>query len=203
MNIAIFGGTFDPPHNGHIQLATNIISANYADMVLFVPAPNPPHKTDKQISPFQERYNMLKIATANNAHFAVSDIENRRSDELSYSYITMNELKKEFPKDNLKLLIGGDSLKWLYTWKNSKVLVAENEFIIYPRKDEVIDEISIKEFFGNNNATKLISSIKKLPLQDISSTIIRDDIKNDKICQHLNPDVKKYIYTKQLYCTPN
>ena len=86
MKIAFFGGTFDPVHNGHLALAKLVLEHRSAGRILFVPAPNPPHKTDREITPFEVRYEMLALALEEKGEgFALSDIEKRRSGR-SYRY---------------------------------------------------------------------------------------------------------------------
>ncbi|MFA6716553.1 MAG: adenylyltransferase/cytidyltransferase family protein, partial [Victivallaceae bacterium] len=85
MRIAFFGGTFDPPHNGHLELARYILKQEKTDRVLFVPAYDPPHKPNVKISPFADRLAMLQILTADEPEMIVSDIERRAGLKPSYS----------------------------------------------------------------------------------------------------------------------
>lgn len=117
MKIAFFGGTFDPVHNGHLALAKLVLEHRSAGRILFVPAPNPPHKTDREITPFEVRYEMLALALEEKGEgFALSDIEKRRSGR-SYTIDTLNQLSKLYEYDDILLLIGEDSLRQLHSWR--------------------------------------------------------------------------------------
>ncbi len=199
MKVAIFGGSFDPPHIGHIELAKKIISAELADKVLFVPSPNPPHKTDKKLTPFEDRYKMLQLAIAEFAEFEISDIENRRTG-LSYTYDTILEIEKQYSQTEIFLLLGGDSLNMLDTWFNAKELVEKFNFITYPRKGEDISLEYLQSKWESKLANKLFNSIVDFPVYEISSTVIRDEIKNKNISsKHLDKKVLEYINQKNIY----
>ena len=140
MRTAFFGGTFDPPHNGHLELARHILKSGRTDRILFVPAYDPPHKLEKKISPFADRVAMLEMLLKDEPAMLISDIESRAKLTPSYSYKIMKLLEKEFPGDTLQVLIGGDSLEALHTWYKARPLAAEYEIICYPRKGYGFDQ---------------------------------------------------------------
>ena len=201
MKVAIFGGSFDPPHIGHIELAKKIISAELADKVLFVPSPNPPHKTDRKLTPFEDRFKMLQLAIAEFAEFEITDIENRRTG-LSYTYDTILEIEKEYSNSDIFLLLGGDSLNMLDSWFNAKELVENFNFITYPRKGEDISLKYLQSKWEPKLASKLFNSIVDFPIYEISSTLIRDEIKNkNSSSKYLDEKVLEYINQKNIYST--
>ncbi len=94
MKLCLFGGTFDPPHVGHLVIAETIQESERFDRIVFVPASNPPHK-EEGISPIENRLEMLRLALVDNDHFDVSDIEIERGG-VSYSVETIEEAKGQF-----------------------------------------------------------------------------------------------------------
>ncbi len=198
--IAIYGGTFNPPHKAHLKIAKQVISANLADIIIFLPAANPPHKLNDTILAFQHRTEMLKLMVADFAKFIISNIENQRKNLPSYTYVTMNELSKQYPNDKLMLLIGEDSLKDLHLWMNANKLVEKWDFIIYPRKESKLSEKILINIWGKDNTNKLLKSLTSFPEHNMSSTFIRKQVQNqDNLKEFLDTQVINYIKTHNLY----
>ncbi len=200
MRIAVFGGTFDPPHNGHIQIAKAAIQAGIAERVLFVPAYKPPHKTQHKISDFKHRLAMLELALNGLGCVEISTMEAKRSNKPSYTCNTMEELSAAHPENEYLLLIGGDSLRQLHTWHRAAELVEKWELAVYPRKSETP---SLKEFSKNWNAEesrKLLATTVPLPCLEMSSTDVRQKIScGERVDDLINPAVKCYIDKEKLY----
>ena len=197
--IAIFGGTFDPPHNGHVGLAGDVISSGVADKVIFVPAFRPPHKPDSPVSEFNARLKMLKLATAGEIKFAVSDIESGRSGP-SFTFDTLGEFSRLHPDSEIKLLIGSDSLKLLHTWHRAEDLVHNWSLLVYPRKGCLPSREELCLNWGNEVAEKLLGYILPMPFYCFSSTDIRNKIvKGEDVSGLLDPDVFGYIMKNGLY----
>ena len=112
MKKCIFGGTFDPPHIGHLLIAQTICEAEEFDKIIFVPASKNPHKTKDVTSSVERRLEMLESAVAENPHFEISDVEIKRGG-ISYSIDTIRYIKEtqKLKKDDLYFLIGSDILK--------------------------------------------------------------------------------------------
>ena len=110
MKTCLFGGTFDPPHFGHLIVAQTIFEAKHFDKIVFVPAHIPPHKKERKISSVAFRLEMLKIATMDNPNFEISDIELKRGG-ISYSLETIHTYKEQtgLDREDLYYLIGSDS----------------------------------------------------------------------------------------------
>ena len=100
MRICLFGGTFDPPHIGHLLIAQTVFEEENFDKIFFIPAYNPPHKGN--ITPIKNRLEMLKIAIEGNPNFEISDLEIKRKG-ISYTIDTIIALKKQFNEDKNKL----------------------------------------------------------------------------------------------------
>ena len=129
MRICIFGGTFDPPHIGHLLVAQTVCEEEKFDKILFMPANKPPHK--KNISGVKDRLAMLSIAIEGNPNFEISDMEIKRGG-VSYTIDTLKDMKSSIIKeeDDLFYLIGSDSLIDLKNWKESKQILDECNVIV-------------------------------------------------------------------------
>lgn len=188
MKIGILGGTFNPIHFGHLVLAEEVKEALTLDKVIFVPANLPPHKDDKDVIPSEHRLKMVKLATKDNPHFSVSDIEIRRKGK-SYSVDTLKEFKKRFAKDReLFFIVGSDAITYLREWKDVGELFKLAHFVMATRPGYALNE---------ENSNILTVSIKAI---DISAFEIRQRIKEDKSIRYLVPEaVRRYIIRKELY----
>lgn len=113
--IGILGGTFDPPHNGHIAIARAALDELNLLKVIFIPANMQPHKNNIEITPAIERIAMLRLAIAGNDKFEISDIELHR-DGPSYTVDTLIKLRELYPPDELMLLIGADNVQEMESW---------------------------------------------------------------------------------------
>jgi len=113
--IGVFGGTFDPPHVGHLALAEWAREALRLDRVIFMPAARPPHKRRRRVTPADDRVAMTRLAVRGNRHFRVSTLEVRRTGP-SYTVDTLRALRKAHPRASFWLLIGEDSLAEFHTW---------------------------------------------------------------------------------------
>ena len=197
--VAVFGGTFDPPHKGHIRLAEKIIESSYADRVIFMPAFKPPHKPDAPVSAFKHRLNMLALAIRGRAEFSVSEIESVRSGP-SYTYDTMCELARLHPDSEIKLLLGSDSLKLLHTWYKSEDLVKNWKLLVYPRRGYDVSKDELCANWDMKVAEKLLGYILPLPFHDYASTDIRAEIigGGDAISM-LDSAILDYILKNNLY----
>ena len=208
--IAVFGGTFNPPHNGHLQLVKQIIHNRTADRILFMPALRPPHKLDTPSVSFKDRLAMVQImADKLNKEqgkdlFAVSNIESKRTETPSYTYETMIELKKHDLNSTFSLLIGGDTLLQFHTWYMAEKLIKNWNILTYPRGDifsspeKVLKKL--KKNWDEKIASLLFQSILPVDVCNISSTEIRCILENQgNLSNFLDPDVYKYIKEKGLY----
>lgn len=193
----IFGGSFNPIHYGHLMICEYIKEEMGLDKVIFIPTGNPPHK-EIDVSA-EDRYQMVKLAIASNPDFEISDIETTRV-KLSYTVDTIKELKKTYKEEKLYFLIGLDSLFQLKTWKKLKDLSREIEFVVAQRPG-YLDEKNIKreiEFLRESYGTKI--TLIKTPLYEISSTDLRQRIKEDKSLRYLIPEkVIDYIKESDFY----
>ena len=126
----LFGGTFDPIHNAHIEIARTAAVRFHAAKILFVPAAHPPHKPDGATAPFEDRVRMAELACAVDSRFEVSRIEEGES--RSYSILTIEKLKSSGVAP-LHFLIGADAFREIRTWHRWQDVVASVEFIVVTR----------------------------------------------------------------------
>ena len=162
--VAVFGGSFDPIHNGHLMMAEYILARGLADEILFIPSAIPPHKAGMTVATPEQRLEMVRLATASNERFSFSDMELRREGK-SYSFDTMSLLQRLYPDYKLLFIIGMDSLAQLHTWYRATELVQRVDFIVYPRPNvQPPAYIDLCASFGNRNALRLLNAV--LPLHD-------------------------------------
>lgn len=202
MRTAFFGGTFDPVHTGHICLARKVLDAGAAEKILFVPAPSPPHKDDTLITPYKYRLEMLQLALNGEDGFEVSDIEQHRCGK-SYTIDTLHELSAMQCYGEIFLLIGGDSLRNLHTWRQAHELVSEFGLIIYPRREEEIREKELAQHWNQEEIRKILASLlPDAPEFPCSSTQIRKMIQKEgikSVSAFVRSPVAEYITARKLY----
>jgi nicotinate-nucleotide adenylyltransferase len=202
MRIAYFGGTFDPPHYGHIELARQAIAAGYTDHVIFAPSFSPPHKAAWAISSFADRMAMveLAVAAAGEPGFEVSGIESRIGTVPSYTVDIMEELSRRHPADRLQLLIGSDSLIQIHTWHRVREIINKWEIITYPRKNIILDFGAMRTIISPEQEKKIRENIVNLPFFEISSSEVRKKIaKNENVGNIIDVTVLDYIQKRKLY----
>lgn len=189
MNFGILGGSFDPIHNAHLQIAKTALKEFNLDKIIFVPAFVPPHKSNLVASE-KDRYNMLYsvIKDINEYYIDTYEID---SQKIIYSYQMLDYIKSKNIADNIKMIIGTDSFNNLYSWKNAEYIAKEYGFIVFPRPNIEIDINSL--YFKYCLFSKYI-------MKNISSTIIRQKLKNkEDISQYVPKQVFEYIKEKNLY----
>ena len=186
MHIGIYGGTFDPIHNGHLYAAEEILKQTVCDEILFIPAANPPHKKDKLISPFEVRYEWLQKTIRHREDFKASDIE--KSLKISYSIHLCNQLVDQYKNDQLHLIMGSDMSACFSTWKDWERILGLVTPIVMVRnshKSPTDPKLSpeYRALFNEN-----IVDIQTL---DISSTYIKERIQNGLPIDKLIPEAIK------------
>lgn len=187
MKVGFFGGTFDPIHFGHLNLAIQLCEIHQLDQVLFCPTSLSPHKIKtKPIANDKHRKAMVKMAIEEISSFAFCGLELEKEEEY-FTVDTIRALTKERPNDHFHLLLGEDSFINLDTWKEAKELIKLAPPLIGSRP-------------GDRMApSKGMTAIRNI---DISSTYIRDRLKKKLYCKHLVPlNVLDYIYSNKLYFT--
>ena len=184
MRVGIFGGTFDPPHIGHLILASEAVEQLQLDRLLWVLTPDPPHKQEKIISPSNIRLGLLQAAIADNPRFALSRVELDRPGP-HYALDTVALLREQFLGGELVYLIGGDSLRDLPTWHEPQALVrAVDGFGVMPRPDAEYDLPTLEATLpGIAKKTFFLD----VPLIEISSTDIRARLARGRSARYFLP----------------
>jgi nicotinate-nucleotide adenylyltransferase len=132
LRLAIFGGTFDPIHFAHLEVAREAARAFGLSRVLFVPAARPPHKTGATSAAYEDRYNMVALACEHDPLFEASRLE--AGNQRSYSINTIEKVKAALaPEDKLFFLIGADAFAEIQTWYRRQDVIREVEFIVVTR----------------------------------------------------------------------
>ena len=192
MKIGLFGGTFDPIHNGHLIIAEWVREELQLEKIIFIPAGDPPHKQENNITSIKHRLAMVNLAIEKNEKFSLSDIEAKKAGK-SYTVETLRTLQNKFSSQtNLFWIIGSDSLLDLPNWFQPDEIVRLAQIIVYPRTNYPVNEAAVRF----KNRVLYVDS----PLIDISSTLIRDRIRQEKSVRYLLPEsVLNYIRRENLY----
>jgi nicotinate-nucleotide adenylyltransferase len=195
--LGIFGGTFDPPHLGHLILAQEACAQLGLARLLWVLTPIPPHKLGQAITPPAHRLAMLELAVRDDPSFEVSRVELDRPGP-HYTADTLQLLAERFPSADLALLIGGDSLRDLPTWRFAPHLVAAcREIGVMRRPGDSVDLSALeRQIPGVQARVRFVDA----PLLEISSSEIRRRVQQGKPFRYyLSPPVYEYILEKHLY----
>jgi len=201
MRIAVFGGSFNPPHNGHRNLVEEIHRHGLAEKVILIPAFRPPHKPNTPLADYEHRVAMTKLAFAGLPWVEVNELESRRPEKLSYTFDTMVQLESEYPNDELLLLIGADSLANLHSWYQAEELAERWQVISYPRPGDNPTLADLQYNWPPHLAERLAAGLNKsLPEAAVSSTAIRHALHFGVANGLALPaEVAEYIRKNQLY----
>ena len=194
MKLCVFQGTFNPIHKAHLAMA-EYVQKNYGfDKIIFIPAYKPPHKNYNP-EMCLHRLNMVKLATAYNPHFEVSDIE-FKNESKSYSYLTALELYKQHNVEGkIKFIIGTDAFEQIESWYEAEKFKKLVDFIVFVRENQ-LDNSKLEQLKANGYNFE-IAGMKFI---DISSTELREKIKNNlPVDNIITDDVKGYIQQNDLY----
>jgi nicotinate-nucleotide adenylyltransferase len=195
MRLGIFGGAFDPIHNGHLLLAEQCREQCQLDEVWFVPTKIPPHKKAGSLSPDADRVEMLKLATAGRPEFVVSDIELKRED-VSWTVDTLRKLHDERPLDEFFLLIGADSLRDFPTWKDPESIARMASIVAVNRGEASLGELTVGLSSEMAGSVRLVT----MPGISISATDLRDRVSEGKLIRYLVPRaVEEFIVARSLF----
>jgi nicotinate-nucleotide adenylyltransferase len=207
---AVFGGSFNPIHLGHLLLADEVLELLALDRVLFVPAGVPPHKSPAHLAPAAARYRMVELATASHPGFAVSDIELKRPGP-SYTVDTLEALSR--PGEELFLIIGSETFLDLLSWREPARVARLARLVVVPRVGSAFDAKSaaarkvLREIGGERLVTVtgreipergvLLVHATSLP---ISSSELRHRVREGRSLRYRVPDsVAAYLAETRLY----
>ena len=192
MKIGIFGGSFNPPHNMHTDIANYMINQQYVDKVVFVPTGSK-YAYKNNLIEEEHRYNMLEILSNKNDNIMVSDYELKG--EVVYTIDTLRHFKELYPYDEICFICGLDNFSYIDKWKNGEEILANYKIVVINRDGNDLEELLIKYDKYKDNII-----ISNMEMKDISSTYIRDNIKEtDKVKEYIDEDVLRYIQENNLY----
>ncbi len=204
IKVGIFGGSFDPIHEGHVRLAKYVLDHTDLDEVWLMVSPRNPLKDHGPIATDQQRLEMAQLAVEGLSGIRVSDFEFHLPIP-SYTYNTLTELKKAYPDIDFRLIIGGDNWADFDRWRNPEEILTEFGVIVYPRPGETVATPSL------GSSPLVLDSLQKnavflqdAPQMPVSSTQIRNLLSQNALratqnISHLNKSVAHYIQTHHLY----
>jgi nicotinate-nucleotide adenylyltransferase len=196
--IGVLGGTFDPPHVGHLWLATLAADAMRLDRVLFMPAAQPPHKPRQRVTSAADRLLMTRLAIAGNDAFELTLIEMHRAGP-SYTIDSVVELRRIYGDESeLFLLMAADSLAQIDTWRQPDALLERIEWVVGPRPGVELPDRSVIEHRFGERASRI--HLLTGPSLDVSSTDIRERVAAGHAIGYLVPrGVEELIVDRGLY----
>ena len=191
--IGIFGGSFNPIHNGHLYVAEKVKEKLNLEKVIFIPTGIAPHKDNNNFASKKHRYNMVKLAVE--GLFEVSDYE-VKTDKVSYAIDTMTEFKTIYFDDDLYYIIGADSLVSFLQWRESLKLFEMLHLVVVDREGTEIDKIA-EEYRLKYDARITVCHVREY---NVSSTEIRNRVRKTGRCANMVPEkVEEYIIKHKLY----
>ncbi len=191
--VGIFGGSFNPIHKGHTDLARAACKLLKLNEMLIIPTAQSPHKKTSEIS-FDDRMEMCRIAFKDDEKFVVSDIE-RELGGTSYTINTVRALKERYPKNTeFYLIIGGDMLFYFDKWYRHEALLKECHVVAAARENDCYADML--DYANDMGRIKVLN----LPVVEISSTELREKLKNGEATgDMIDENVKAYISERGLY----
>jgi len=187
-SIAIFGGTFDPIHNGHVHVISEILKSGKFSKLVIVPAGKPWQKSPSASA--NNRLEMTKLALSE-IDVEVSNCEVKR-DTPSYAIDTVHDLHSLYPESSLTWIIGSDAIAGLSTWNRIDEMASEVDFLIVLRPGHAVDQSAIPHFIKWTSI--------EIHARDISATQVREKVSGGSdISDLVPPSVAAYIYEKKLY----
>jgi nicotinate-nucleotide adenylyltransferase len=188
LKVGILGGTFDPPHYGHLLIANEVLSTLQLDEIWFMPNQEPPHKKKSESIKNEDRLKMLELAVCGNAAFRVETIELHRQGP-SFTVDTMKMINEQYPDHQFFFIIGADMIEYLPKWHKIDELI------------ELVQFVGVERPMYSSQTDYPVLYVD-VPALDVSSSMIRDRVKNGKTVRYLLPDsVIHYIEEKHLYGT--
>ena len=193
MKVGLFFGSFNPIHFGHLMIASYMVEYTDLDALWFVVSPQNPHKSKNSLANDYDRLHLVQLAIHNDDRLKVSDIEFGLT-KPSYTVDTLAYLSERYPDYDFVLIIGGDNLETFHKWKNYEVILNKHELYVYKRPNHS------PGILNNHPKIKVVDA----PQVEISSSFIRDALKNRKSIKYLLPDkVAGEVMKMAFYTSPN
>ena len=187
MKTGLYFGSFNPIHIGHLAIANFMIEFTDLDQLWFVVSPQNPLKEKRSLLKDYHRLEMVRLAVEDDDRFRASDIEFKLPTP-SYTIDTLAYLEEKNPGREFQLVMGADGLRTFHKWKHAELIVKKYHRLIYPRPGEGMDASS----------ELLNATLVNAPLMEISSSFIREAIREGKDVRHLVP-AKAYQYMREMH----
>ena len=192
MKIGIFGGSFNPPHKMHKEIAIELIKKHYVDKVIFVPTGSK-YKYKNNLLSDKVRLEMLELMCRDNNNLEVSDYELK--EHVVYTYETLNYFRNKYKDDEIYFICGTDNLSYIDKWKKGEDILSNNKLLVIKRN--TFDINTLLEKYKDYKDNIIVTDIKE---SEISSTKIREMIYNNKRTEdYLDDSVYSYIRENNLY----
>ena len=198
--VGLYGGSFDPVHQGHLSAAEGIYKNLNLDRVIFIPSYVAPHKLSGSVAMAQQRYEMLSLATSDCSFFEVSDYE-IENEEVSYTVHSVDYFKRLYPQAHLYLLLGSDSLQHFPSWYALDQIFSLCSPVFFDRPGERdFEDLLEKSLLCSAYKQQVLEFYQRISTYPISSTEIRDALgQNQMNLEGLPQSVMDYIVDKHLY----
>ncbi len=193
MKIGILGGSFDPIHNGHLNMALKSYEQYDLDEVWLIPNGNAPHKDSQRMADASHRLSMCQLVADEYPFLKACDIE-ITSEEYSYTYITVTKLQEMYPDYEFYFIMGADSLDYFEKWRKPEVIASVCKILVINR-DEFSEEDMAQKISRINDIFPADISIVHCPKVDVSSTELRQKLDETDVL----PSVYEYICAHDLY----
>jgi nicotinate-nucleotide adenylyltransferase len=199
MKIALYFGSFNPVHNYHVAIANHLLEHEGFDIVQFVLSPQNPLKGE--LAPYEDRRIMLQKALFDYPYMEINDIESKMK-KPSYTINTLNKISQENVLDEYSIIMGMDNWSNIDKWKDWETIIEYYEILVIPR----LHENSMIEFFeaskrlGDYKIHPKTRIVKGMPLSDLSSTFIRNEVKEGKIVYpYMDRAAANWMLNEKLY----
>lgn len=202
MKVGILGGSFDPIHNGHMNMAKSALNEFKLDEVWLMPAAHSPNKDECKMTSFSHRYRMCELACINEKSIVTSDFENQ-TEEKSYTYRTLQRLKETYPNNDFYFIMGADSIDYFDRWIHPEIIASLCTILVIDREEFSKDKITnkIKELKTLFDCNIYIVNCDRV---DVSSSEIRSKLSNNEaVSELICCDVAKYIKENKIYDSIN
>lgn len=192
MKIGIFGGSFNPPHNMHINIGKYLLDNHYLDKIVYVPT-GIKYEYKDNLESNKHRYNMLELATKGYDNITISKYE--LNNKIIHTYETLAYFQNEYPNDEIYFVCGADNLDYIDSWQKSTYILKNYKILVVNREN-----YDLKNILNKYKEYKENIIVCDIPLNKISSTGIREKIKRGESIKDLvRPTVEKYIKDNNLY----
>lgn len=197
--VGLYFGTFNPIHVGHLIVANFMTQEMGLDEVWFVVSPHNPFKQKDELLPDHHRLQMVRLAIREHERLKACDVEFDMP-RPSYTSLTLHHLRAEHPDTKFSLIMGEDNLRHLHKWKDSSEIISNHRILVYARSVQAneLEKLDMSEFDSSLKDADI--HVFHAPMLWISSTYIRDSIRNNRDIRYLVPEsVVNYISNNFLY----